>query len=282
MIRLRRTILYLPADKPRALQKAATLPADGFIIDLEDAVAPAGKDDARQAASKLLLEDAGKDVTLRINPQATPWYELDVAVARAADLDAIVLPKVRCAADVEKAAHATGHAVWPMIETPEGVLNAAPIAMAAAATGPAALILGTNDLAAELGVTPGANRQELSFSLQRCVLAARAAGIDAIDGVFNHLDDADGLTREAAAGRALGMAGKTVIHPRQIEPVNVAFSPSDEEVKEARRVVAAVKAAEASGAGVATLDGRMVEALHARSAAATIARADTIRLRQNP
>ncbi|MEM8663598.1 MAG: CoA ester lyase [Pseudomonadota bacterium] len=270
MIRLRRSILYVPADNARALKKAASLGADAYIVDLEDAVAPDRKDAARQAACANDLEETGKEVALRINAAATPWHEADLAAARGADVAAIVLPKVMRAADVEQVAAATGHTVWPMIETPQAVLNAASIAAAAAATGPAALVLGTNDLAAELGVIVGASRAELAFALQQAVLAAKAARIDAIDGVLNALDDAPRLSREAAAGRALGMSGKSVIHPRQIAPVNAAFSPTADEIEQAREVVEAMAGAERASRSVATLNGRLVEPLHARAAQALL------------
>ena len=271
---LRRTVLYVPADNPRALDKARTLEADAVIIDLEDAVAPERKEAAREAVRGL----AGfpREVALRVNAPGTPWHEDDLAAA--AGFGAVVLPKVRGAADVAALA-GHGFCIWPMMETAAGILAAREIADAAAQTGPAALILGTNDLAAELGITLTAGRETVSLALQTAVLAAKAAGVDAIDGVFNDTADTDGLTREARAGRALGMSGKSVIHPAQIAPVNAAFSPQPDEIADARRVIAAVADAHAAGRSVAVLGGRMVEALHAEAARALLARADAIEAR---
>lgn len=274
MPHLRRTILYVPADNPRALEKARTLDADAIIIDLEDAVAPERKDAAREAARA--LADFPREVALRINAAGTPWHADDLAAA--AGFATIVLPKVRGPADIEALA-VRGACIWPMLESAAGILAAREIAEAAARTGAAALILGTNDLAAELGITLSAGRGELSHALQTAVLAARASGLDAIDGVFNNTADAAGLAGEAAQGRALGMSGKTVIHPAQIAPVNAAFSPQPAEIEAARRIIAAVDEAHAAGRSIAVLDGKMVEALHAEAARAVLSRATKIETR---
>ena len=275
MSKLRRSVLYIPADNARALAKAATLPADAVIVDLEDAVAPDRKESARSAAREAVETLRGmKEVALRINGADTEWYAGDVALAATLGVPT-VLPKVRTADDVTRLAAEVG-TVWPMMESAEGVWNALPVARAAAATGDTALVVGTNDLALELGAEPGPGRANLSFALQAIVLAGRAVRADVIDGVMNDFRDVDGLVAEARAGRALGMTGKTVIHPAQIEPVNGVFAPSAEEVERARAVVAAMEAAEREGRSVATLDGRMVERLHADAARRVLALADAI------
>ncbi|WMS44093.1 CoA ester lyase [Acuticoccus sp. MNP-M23] len=271
---MRRSILYVPADNPRALEKASTLDADAIIVDLEDAVAPERKEAARQAARA--FSGFPREVALRINAAGTPWHDADLEAA--AGFAAVVLPKVRSAADIA-ALDAKGACVWPMLETAAGILAAGEIAEAAGRTGNAALILGTNDLAAELGIALSADRAELSHALQTAVLAARAHRLDGIDGVFNNTADVDGLARESAAGRALGMNGKSVIHPAQIDPVNAAFSPQPDEIEAARRIIAAVDAAHAEGRSIAVLDGRMVEALHAEAARAVLSRAKSIETR---
>ncbi len=275
MPHLRRTVLYVPADNRRALEKARTLDADAVIIDLEDAVAPERKDAARKAARA--LDGFAREVALRVNAAGTPWHDDDLAMARAAGFAAIVVPKVRSAADI--AALGTAACVWPMLETAAGILAAGEIAHAAARTGDAALILGTNDLAAELGITLSPDRTEISHALQTAVLAAKAAGVGAIDGVFNDTADAAGLAAEAAQGQRLGMTGKSVIHPAQIGPVNAAFSPQPDEIEAARRIIAAVDEAHEAGRSVAVLGGRMVEALHADAARALLSRAKMIETR---
>ena len=268
MTRLRRTVLYVPADNARALEKSAGLPADVVIVDLEDAVSPERKEAAREAARGALSPD--RPVALRINAEGTPWHEADVALAAEVAVP-VILPKVRGPGDVERLATGIPGAVWPMMETAEGILAAAAIARAAAATGPAALVVGTNDLAAELGITVDAGRTALATALQLTVLAGRAAGLDVLDGVFNDVRDEPGLIAEATAGRALGMTGKTVIHPGQIGPVNRVFTPDEDAVRHARAIVAALEEAERAGRSVATLDGRLVERLHVDAAERTLA-----------
>lgn len=271
-MRLRRSVLYVPADNPRALLKARELAADVVIVDLEDSVAPERKIAARIAArdALVMLRTPRHEVVLRINAADTPWHSVDVALAKQSGT-AAVLPKVRAMADVVTLAERLGAPVWPMIETAAAVLDVAAIARAAARSGEAALVVGTNDLAAELFATPGADRAELAAALQFSVLAARAAGIDVIDGVFNDVGDADGLAAEAAAGRAMGMSGKSVVHPAQIALVNAAFAPDEAAVTQARAVVAAFEAAAVAGRSVATLDGRLIERLHVDGARRTLA-----------
>ncbi|WP_108658402.1 HpcH/HpaI aldolase/citrate lyase family protein [Acuticoccus kandeliae] len=274
MTRLRRTILYVPADNARALAKARDLAADAIIIDLEDAVSPERKDAARDAVAGAL--DLGKEFALRINGPDTPWHAADIELARALDIRHVVLPKVRDSADIARLAERTDATIWPMMETADSILHAGSIAKIAASTGPAVLIVGTNDLAAELGAIVGPGRAELSHALQQSVLAAKAARLDIADGVFNDVKDTAALVAEAKAGRALGMTGKTVIHPGQIEPVNRVFSPDEPAIAEARAIIAALAAAEAEGRSVATLNGRLIERLHVDAAERTIAFADAI------
>ncbi|MEM7694857.1 MAG: CoA ester lyase [Pseudomonadota bacterium] len=264
MTKLRRTVLYVPADNRRALEKALTLPADALIIDLEDAVAPDKKDIARDNLRTLPRFD--REVALRVNSPETAWHFKDLTAARAKNFHAIVLPKTKSAMEVTRLATRTGHTVWPMIETARGVLDARPIAEAAAGTGPAALIFGTNDLCAELGITPGGGRMPLRMAMQQLVLAGAAHGVDVIDGVVNNFKDLKRLKQEAMQARGMGMAGKTIIHPHQIEEVNRIFTPTVADYKRAERIIAAMKKAEGEGKSVATLNGRMVEQLHARAA----------------
>jgi (3S)-malyl-CoA thioesterase len=272
-----RSVLYIPGSKPRALEKARTLAADAIIFDLEDAVAPAEKAAARDTLRAALGEGgyAPRYLFVRINGSDTEWGGEDLAAFAEAPVDALLLPKVGCPDAVADAARAAGgKAVWAMMETPEGILNAAEIARAPGLGG---FVLGTNDLAKELGCAATADRAPMMTALQLCLLAARAAGVPCIDGVFNAFRDLDGLRAECAQGRAMGMDGKTLIHPGQIEVANAAFAPTGEEAELARRQIAALEEAEAAGQGVAVLDGRIVENLHVDTARRTLARLEAIR-----
>ncbi len=258
-----RSALYVPASNARAMAKAGGLPADALILDLEDAVAPAAKTAAREA---LAHAPAARILLLRVNAAGTPWHAQDMAAAGRLRPDGVVLPKVGGAGEVAAAVAALpGVPVWAMIETPAGVLAAPEIA---AAPGTGGLVMGTNDLAAELRAT---GRGAMGYALERTVLAARAAGVPALDGVCNALRDVAALREECAHGRALGFDGKTLIHPAQIAVVNDAFGPSAAEVALARRRIAAVAEARARGAGVAVLDGAIVEELHAAEARRVLA-----------
>ena len=272
-IRPLRSVLYVPADKPRAMEKAVGLEADAIILDLEDAVAPEAKDGARDALAGALERDGGRKLRLlRVNGADTGWHVADMELARRLRPDAVLLPKVGRAEEVALAGGGLpeGVAVWAMIETPAGVLAAPEIAAAPRMGG---LVVGTNDLAKELR-TQG--RAALSYALQRTVLAARAAGIAAVDGVCNAFRDADALAAECAEGRAFGFDGKSLIHPSQIAAANAAFGPSKEEIDLARRQIAAFEAAEAEGRGIAVLDGRIVEALHVAEARRVMAMAEAV------
>ena len=271
-----RSVLYVPADKPRALEKAAGLDADAIIVDLEDAVAPDAKDGARAGLADALSADwGGKLVLLRINGADTPWHGADMALAADLAPGAVLLPKVGGAAAVALAAGALPErvALWAMIETPAGVLAAPEIAAAPRMGG---FVMGTNDLAKELR-TQG--RAALSYSLQRALLAARGAGIVAVDGVCNAFRDEDALRAECAEGRALGFDGKSLIHPAQVAVANECFGPAPEEIDLARRQIEAFEAAQAEGKGVAVLDGRIVENLHVAEARRVMAMADAVAAR---
>lgn len=261
-----RTVLYVPADNARALAKAPTLGADALIIDLEDAVAPAAKDAARTAAGAF---SAGIPYALRLNGTGTPWREGDEALARRLGCP-VVLPKVKCAADIADAR--LEQPVWPMMETAAAILNAGEIAAAASAKGPSVMVLGANDLAAELNLRPPFS-PSLVLARQTLVLAARAAGIRVVDAVTNAVTDTAAVEADATAARAMGFHGKSIIHPAQIAPVHAAFAPTAQEIAEARAVIAAVEAAEAEGRGVAVHNGQLVEALHADAARRTLAEA---------
>ena len=281
--RPRRSVLYLPSSNERALEKAKSLPVDALILDLEDSVAPDAKDVARDnACAAAGSGDYGRrELTIRINGIGSQWHEADLAAVSAAGPDAIVVPKVGSADDVRRlvvameAAGAPGHTrLWALVETPVAVLHTEEIARASDRL--ACLVLGTNDLYKELGAPFAPGRAAISTSLQLVLLAARAAGVAVVDGVYNDVKDADGFLAEARQGRELGFDGKTLIHPGQVEPCNEVFAPSPAEVEQARAVIAAFESAQAEGRGVATLDGRLIENLHVDTARKVLATADAI------
>ncbi|UWQ21688.1 CoA ester lyase [Jannaschia sp. W003] len=270
MTRPLRSVLYIPGSKPRALEKARGLPTDAIIFDLEDAVAPAEKAAARETLREALAGDYGTRLRLvRVNGLDTEWGAADLAAFADAPCDAILLPKVDGPETVEAARQHAARPFWAMMESARGILHAAAIAEAVEG-----FVLGTNDLARELGCETPAGRMPMMTALQTALLAARAAGIPCIDGVYNAFRDEDGLRAECAQGKALGMDGKSLIHPAQVEVANAAFSPSEEEVDLARRQIEAFDAAIADGQGVAVLDGRIVENLHVETARRTLARAN--------
>jgi len=262
-LRLCRSLLFLPASNPRAIEKARGLAADMIFLDLEDAVKPEEKATARDAAVAAAAEGfGGRPVAIRVNKIADPWHAADVAAVSASTADFMIVPKVDTAAEMETLAAGTAKPILAMIETASGVLEAARIA-----TRTAGLIAGTNDLAADLGIASGAGRSGLVHALQAVVIAARAARVAAFDGVFNRLEDQEGLAAECREGRAFGFDGKTLIHPNQIETANRLFGPSAEEVDAARRLVAA-----ATG-GAERFEGRMIESMHVDQARWLLARA---------
>ena len=268
-----RSALYIPGSKERALDKARDLPVDVILFDLEDAVAPDAKDVARSTLATA-LEAGGYGPRLRVvrmNALDTVWGADDAAAIALMDCDAVLLPKVNGPADLDVlAALIPDKPIWAMIETPMGVLNAAAIAAHPRLAG---FVMGTNDLAKDLN---SRSRAALMTALQMSVLAAKAAGIVVLDGVYNAFKDDEGLTAECAEGRDMGFDGKTLIHPAQVAICNVAFGPSDAEIDLANRQITAFDAAEADGQGVAVVDGKIVENLHIVTAKATLAKAAAI------
>jgi len=262
-LRLCRSLLFLPASNPRAIEKVRGLAADMVVLDCEDAVKPEEKAMARSAAVTASDQGFGDRLcAIRINQPGTPWYEEDIAALRSCKADFVVLPKVEHHDQALYASVATEKPLLAMIETAKGVLSAADIAPATAG-----LIAGTNDLAADLGIPAGAGREGLAFSLQAILLAARSAGVAAFDGVYNKLVEDEALLAQCAEGRAFGFDGKTIIHPSHIAATNRIFGPSPEEVDAARRLI------EASTGGAERFEGRMIEAMHVAQAEAVLAKA---------
>ncbi len=285
-VRPRRSVLYMPGSNARALEKARALAADCLILDLEDAVAPDAKETAREQVIEAVKAGGyGKrEIVIRINALSTAWGEADLKAAAGAGADAILIPKVQAPGDLETARSvlrlagvAGTQALWAMMETPLAMLQADAIAASGPGEYPVtAFVMGTNDLAKETRASLEGGRIGMLAWLSACVAAGRAYGIDIIDGVFNGIGDEDGLRAELEQGKLLGMDGKTLIHPSQIEPCNQVFTPPAEEVAWARRIVAAFAAPENAGKGAIRLDGRMVELLHAEMAKRTVAIAELI------
>ncbi|MBV8107116.1 MAG: CoA ester lyase [Hyphomicrobiales bacterium] len=286
LARPRRSVLYMPGSNAKALAKAATLPADALILDLEDSVAPDAKVMARAQVVEAARGDfGGREVVIRVNGPHTPWGPDDLLAAAAAGPDAILLPKVDGPGAIMLAARLMREnsapertRIWAMMETPNAILNAGQIAAVAAdsASRLAVMVMGLNDLAKETRakLTPG--RPTMLAWLANCVVAARAHGIDIIDGVFNDIKDLDGFRAECRQGREMGLDGKTLIHPGQIDICNETFAPSDAEVDGARAIIDAFALPENAGKGVIQLNGKMVELLHADMARRTLAIADAI------
>jgi len=272
----RRSVLYIPASNGRALAKARSLPADALILDLEDAVSPDAKAAARLAACAAAGTYAAQEVVIRVNGLDTAWGADDLAAAAASGADAVLIPKVDGPADLltaDAALRAAGApaqmGLWVMAETPRGIQQIG--AICEADTALQTVVMGTNDLAKDLRLPPDPSRLGLLHSLSGCILAARAQGIDIIDGVFVNLADEAGFARECEQGRRLGFDGKSLIHPRQIEPANAAFGVTAAELARSQAIVAAWEAAAAAGRGIAVLDGQMIEELHAAAARRVLA-----------
>ena len=288
-IRPRRSVLYMPGSNPRAMEKARELPADAIILDLEDAVAPDVKAKARELIVQALQKGGfgRREVLVRINGLDTAWWQDDLAVA-AAGPDAILVPKISSPDTLEMIGRrlldmGTDHKtrVWAMIETPLAIFNILPIAAVArdSETRLSGFVMGTNDLAKDTRARLVPGRAPMLAWLTTCLAAARIHGIDILDGVYNDIGNSDGFQMECVQGVELGFDGKTLIHPNQIEPCNTAFSPSVEEVAQARKIIAAFDLPENKGKGVVSLDGRMVERLHADMARRTVAIAEAIAAR---
>jgi citrate lyase subunit beta / citryl-CoA lyase len=279
--RPRRSVLYMPASNERALAKARSLPVDALILDLEDAVSPDAKEQARDNACAAARSGGygHREVTVRVNAIGTQWHDDDLAAVALAGPDAVVVPKVESADEVralvaalEAAGAPERTSLWAMVETPRAMLHCEEIA--AASERLTVLVMGTNDLAKELHVDQVPGRGPLLTGLGLCLLAARATGTVILDGVFNDVSDADGFRRECLQGRQLGFDGKTLVHPGQVEVCNETFSPSAEAVEDARDLLAAWEAGD--GAGVITHRGRMVEALHVDTAQRVLAVHDAV------
>ena len=292
-VRPRRSVLYMPGSNARALEKARELPADCLILDLEDAVAPEAKAQAREAIVKALENGFGdREVMVRINGLDTRWWvdDLNTVLGGPRKPDAILVPKISDPNQLEDLAarfvdlHIDPHVrVWAMMETPLAMLNALRIAGASLDTETrlSGFVMGTNDLAKDTRARLVPGRAPMLPWLMTCVAAARAFGLGILDGVYNDLGDAEGFVEECKQARDLGFDGKTLIHPRQIDPCNEAFSPSADEVAIARKMIAAFDLPENANKGVVQIDGKMVERLHAEMAKQTVAIADAIDKRKS-
>jgi citrate lyase subunit beta/citryl-CoA lyase len=285
MIRPRRSMLYMPGSNARALEKARTLAADGLILDLEDAVAPEAKAEAR-ALLTAAVKAGGfgrREVIVRINALESEWGRADLDAVVPARPDAVLVPKIAAAADIDRASAELGRrdpgggiALWAMMELPRAILAAGEIAARAGATRLAGFVMGTNDLAKELRVAQLPGRAALATALSVSVLAARAYGLAIIDGVHNDIQDTEGFTAVCRQGAELGFDGKTLIHPAQVETANRLFSPDANEVLWAREILAAFAEPGNRQKGVVKVAGRMVERLHAEAARRLVAVADAI------
>jgi citrate lyase subunit beta/citryl-CoA lyase len=277
-----RSVLYMPSSNERALDKAKTIPCDGLILDLEDAVAPDAKPGAREAACAAVAsgEYGRRTVTIRVNSIGTEWHDDDLAAAAKSGPAAVVVPKVNSAAEVGQLVDALERAgapdhtlLWAMVETPVAVLGALEIARASERL--SAFVLGTNDLVKELYAEHVPGRAPILPSLHHALLAGRAAGIAVLDGVYNDVNDTEGFLEECRQGREMGFDGKTLIHPGQVEGANEAFAPSEQAVDDARGILEAWEAG--AGSGVVTYNGRMIENLHVESARRTLTLDEAIR-----
>ena len=283
-VKPRRSALYMPASRAGALEKAKTLPADVLIFDLEDAVSPDAKETAREQAVTAARSGAygPREIVIRANGLDTPWGHDDLAAIAGSGADAALLPKIESDATIRQSAalldrHGGGMALWAMMETPLAMLRAD--AIAGAGRRLSALVMGTSDLAKELGAAHTADRLPFITGLGLCLLAARAHGLAVLDGVHLDLGDDEGFAAACRQGAELGFDGKTLIHPKQVGPCNDAFSPTPDAVAEARRIIAAHAEAEAAGQGVVVVDGRLIENLHVEMAKRTVALADAVAVR---
>ncbi|GGN45163.1 citrate lyase subunit beta [Streptomyces kronopolitis] len=283
ILRPRRSVLYMPGANERALEKAKSLPADALILDLEDAVAPDAKAEARKrvAAAAASGEYGFREVTIRVNAPGTAWHDDDLRAAAEAGPDAVVVPKVESAETVravERALEAAGApdrtAIWAMVETPRAMLDAR--AVAAASERLTVLVMGTNDLAKELHAEHVPGRAPLLTGLSLALLAARESGKVILDGVYNDVKDAEGFEAECVQGRQFGFDGKTLIHPSQVAPCNRVFAPSPEQITRSRRIIDAFEEATREGRGVVTVDGRLIENLHVEDARRILALAEAV------
>ena len=281
-LRPRRSVLYMPAANERALEKAQTIPSDALIFDLEDAVAPEAKEQARVNAVAAARSGAygRREITIRCNGLDTAWGTADIAAAATSTAAAVVIPKVSSVATLDAVSHALDAAgapaemrIWAMVETPTAIFDVRAIAAHPRVN---VLVMGTNDLAKELRAAQIPGRAPLLAHLATALLGAREAGVSILDGVFNDVKDPDGFRAECIVGAQMGFDGKTLIHPSQVEPCNDVWAPTEAETLHARRVISAFDEAVADGRGVVTVDGRMIENLHVDNARRTLAVADAI------
>lgn len=282
-LRPRRSVLYMPGANARALDKARTLPADALILDLEDAVSPDAKEGARRQVVEAVAQGGygRREVIVRVNGLNTPWGKDDVAAVASSGADAILFPKMESPEQVQAAVEALDTAgglpdlpVWIMAETPRGMLHID--AIAGASPRLAAIVMGTSDLAKELRVRHTLDRTGLITALSLGVMAARAHGLDILDGVYLDLSDDQGFRAACEQGRDMGFDGKTLIHPKQVGLANEVFAPAAKDVENARRLIEAWEQAKAGGKGVAVVDGKLVENLHVEEARRTLAVAEAI------
>jgi len=288
-IRPRRSVLYMPGSNPRALEKAKTLPVDSIIFDLEDAVAPDAKAEARDLVCEAARNGGygDRELVIRINPLETPWGIDDLEAVAAAGPDAILLPKVQAgqmiiSADkllVDAGAPAKTK-IWAMVETPLAIMHAEEIASMSTSTKLECFVLGTNDLALELGCAQTPDRDPMKAALSWALLAGRGYGLAVIDGVYNDIGNEDGFKASCQQGSDFGFDGKTVIHPTQVAPANEMFAPPADEVSWARQIIAEFDKPENSAKGVLKIEGRMVERLHVEGAGKLVALADAIAKRE--
>jgi citrate lyase subunit beta/citryl-CoA lyase len=285
--RPRRSVLYMPGSNPRAMAKARTLSADAIILDLEDSVAPEAKALAREQVAAAVREGGfgRREVVIRINGVESPWGREDLAAAAAAAPDAILLPKIdgpgsvmQVARELREAGAAERIRLWAMMETPMAILHAGSIAAVAADPGSRldVLVMGLNDLAKETRARFVAGRASMTAWLALCVAAARAHGVDILDGVYNDIADLGGFEAECLQGRDMGLDGKTLIHPGQIDIANAVFAPTDAEIDSAQAIIGAFNLPENAGKGAIQLNGRMVERLHGEMARRTLSIAQGI------
>lgn len=282
-VRPRRSVLYMPGANERALEKAKTIPADALILDLEDAVAPEAKADARERVCAAAASGSygQREVAIRVNGIGTPWHNDDLRAAAAAGPAAVVVPKINSADDVhaiERALQAGGApehtTIWAMLETPVAILHAEEITTSSARL--SVLVMGTNDLAKELRAEHVPGRAPLLAGLSLAVLATRLAGKEILDGVYNTVADLEGFGAECRQAREFGFDGKTLIHPTQVAPCNTAFAPTQDEIALSREIIDAFEAAQNDGRGVVTVRGRMIENLHVEQARRVLAVAAAI------
>ncbi len=287
MIRPRRSLLFMPGSNARALEKARILPADGIILDLEDSVAPDAKAMARdQIAQTIAQQGFGKrEVLIRVNALDSPWWIDDVTMAGKAGPDGILVPKISSVKDLNAIADRLGDInadnaikVWVMIETARGVLHAEEIAAASrdSETRLAGFVFGPNDISRETRIKMQPGRAAMIPMMTHCILAARAHGLEILDGPYSDFSNTDGFALECAQARDLGFDGKTLIHPGQIVACNAIFTPPAEEVAHARKIITAFERPENASRGAIQIEGHMVERLHADMARRTIAIADAI------